>query len=210
MARVPPKKAAAKSTASKPATPKAAPAAVAPAPAAAPVETLAKNNPVFAPSNSVSSEELTTAPEKTVSFDNGIRQEAGSDIVIERDALNFSEKAARLAFMEEDVRVVINEDGGKNPEKFIYLSVNGVGPGPGGVPWVPRGVEITMKRKFLNVLAGARQVKYTNYEEVNTEGERESKQKATANDRYPFQVVEDSNPRGIDWLRQLRATNRAG
>jgi hypothetical protein len=215
MARVPPKKAAAKSTATKPAAPKkpVAPAAEAQAPAAppaSPIETLAKNNPVFTPTQNVTSEELTPAPEKTVSFDNGIRQEAGSEIILERDAINFDEKAAILAFMEEPVKVIISDDSGKNPEKYIYLAVNGRGAGPNGIPWVPRGVEITVKRKFLNVLAGARQVKYTNYEEVNSEGERQSKQRATANDRYPFSVVEDLNPRGIDWLRQLRATNRAG
>lgn len=190
MARVQPKKAAAK-----PAAPKAS---------------AAKSQPAFKTPEPIRSEDLTVAPEKTVSFDNGERKEEGSEIIIEHDALNFNEKAAILKFMEEDVRVLISEADGKNPEKYIYLAVNGRGAGPNGIPWVPRGVEVTIKRKFLNVLAGARQVKYTNYEETNTEGVRESKQRATANDRYPFSVVEDLNPRGIEWLRQLRATNRAG
>jgi hypothetical protein len=186
MARVQPKKAAA----SKPATAKARPAVKTP--------------------ERVSSEELEVAPEKTVSFDNGVRKEEGSEIIIERDAAGFKEKAAMLAFMEEELRVIISQADGKNPETHIFLAVNGVGPGPNGMKWVPRGVEIPMKRKFLSVLAGARPVKYSNYEETNTEGVRESKQRAIANDRYPFSVVFDPNPRGMDWLRQLRATNRAG
>jgi hypothetical protein len=209
MARVPPKKAAAKPAAKAAPKPAAKPAA-APEVVQQAASVEAKVVPVLKTPERVTSEELTPAPEKTVSFDNGIRTEAGSDIIIEHDAVNFNEKAAILAFMEEPVKVIISDDNGKNPEKFMYLAVNGRGAGPNGIPWVPRGVEVTIKRKFLNVLAGARQVKYTNYEEVNSEGIRESKQRATANDRYPFSVVEDLNPRGIAWLRQLRATNRAG
>jgi hypothetical protein len=180
------------------------------APKAASKSTAARSRPAVKTPARVTSEDLPVAPEKTVSFDNGTRKEEGSEIIIESGAANFSEKAAMLAFMEEEVRVIISEADGKNPETHVFLAVNGIGPGPGGVKWVPRGVEVSMKRKFLNVLAGARQVKYTNYEETNTEGVRESKQRATANDRYPFSVVEDQNPRGIHWLRELRATNRAG
>jgi hypothetical protein len=179
-------------------------------PAAAKTSPPAKNRPAIKSKPIVTSEELTVAPEKTVSLDNGIRKEEGSDIIIERDVMGLSTKAAELAFMEEDVKVILSEGTDKNAETHVFISVNGVGPGPGGVKWVPRGVEITMKRKFLNVLAGARQVKYTNYERVSPDGERESNQRATSADRYPFQIIHDPNPRGIDWLRELRATNRAG
>jgi hypothetical protein len=169
----------------------------------------AKSRPALK-SKVVASEELAVAPEKSVAFDNGVRTDIGSDIEIQGDIVGLADKAAALAFMEEKVRVMISESTDKNPERYVFLSVNGVGAGPQGTPWVPRGVEVEIRRKYLNVLAGARHVRYTNFEDTNPQGERTSGQRASASDRYPFQVVEDSNPRGIQWLRELRASVRAG
>ncbi|HYN54400.1 MAG TPA: hypothetical protein VES38_06820 [Methylotenera sp.] len=174
-----------------------------------PKPSTAKSRPALK-SKTVESAELEVAPEKTVQFDNGVRKDIGSDIEIQGDVHGFADKAAKLAFMEEPVTVMLSESTDKNPERYVFISVNGIGAGPQGHPWVPRGVEITIKRKYLNVLAGARQVRYTNYEFTNNDGERGSAQRAASADIYPFSVIEDQNPRGREWLKQLRASRRAG
>jgi hypothetical protein len=176
--------------------------------------TAAKNRPALK-SKIVASEELAVAPEKTVQFTPAAnatvgRIETGSDIEIQGDVHGLNDKAAKLAFMEEFVVVELSEGTERDAEKAVFLSVNGVGAGPNGFPWVPRGIPVKIKRKYLNVLAGARQVRYQNYEKVAPDGERQSLQRATSADRYPFQVMEDNNPRGAVWLRELRATRRAG
>lgn len=169
--------------------------------------TAAKNTPVMK-SNSISSEELEVAPEKTVQFaEGGIKKEIGSDIDIQ-SIHGLDEKAKKLAFLEQMVTVELSEGTDIDAEKFIFLSVNGVGPGPNGFEWVPRGVPVRMKRKYLEVLARARQVKYKNHEQTNREGVQESFQRARSADIYPFTIIEDSRE-GIDWLRQLRASRRA-
>lgn len=168
----------------------------------------AKDAPVIA-TGIVDSQELEVAPEKTVHFSQAGRAEIGEDIHIENNLDNLSVKASRLAFMEELVTIHISEGTEKDAEKYVFLSVNGIGAGPNGIPWVPRGQDVTIKRKYLNVLANARHVRYKNHEFVDSQGVQQSAQKAYSADRYPFQVIEDTS-QGREWLKQLRATRRAG
>ncbi len=173
-----------------------------------PKATLAKNTPVIK-KNIIATEELAVAPEASVHFSNEGRKDEVSDIEIESNVYGLNEKAAKLAFMEENVTINISEGTDKDAEKYVFLQVNGQGPGPAGTPWVPRGIDVVMKRKFVSVLCNARPVRYKNYEEVESDGLRTQKQKAASFDRYPFQVVEDS-AKGREWLSRLRATRRAG
>lgn len=169
--------------------------------------TAAKNNPVIK-STTITSEELEVAPEKTVQFtQDGEKQLIGSDIEIQ-SIHGLDDKAKKLAFLEQEVTVELSEGTDIDAEKFVFLSINGVGPGPNGLQWVPRGTPVQMKRKYLEVLAKARQVKYKNHEQTNREGVQESFQKARSADIYPFTIIEDTRE-GIEWLRNLRATRRA-
>lgn len=171
--------------------------------------TSAAHNPVLK-SGIVTSEELEVAPENTVSFDGGVRTETVSHIEVQSNIKDFKETADILAFFEEPVTIIISEATEKDAERYVFLSVNGVGAGPQNTKWVPRGIEVTVRRKYLNVLAGARPVKFKSVEFITNEGIRHSEQRASSADVYPFQVVEDANPRGREWLKQLRATLRAG
>jgi hypothetical protein len=167
----------------------------------------AKDSPVIK-SGAIKSEELEVAPEKTVHFaEGGVKQEIGSDIEIQ-SVHGLNDKARKLAFLEEMVTVELSEGTDIDAEKYVFLSVNGVGPGPNGLQWVPRGTPVQMKRKYLEVLAKARQVKYKNHEQTNREGVQESFQRARSADIYPFTIIEDTRE-GIEWLRQLRAMRRA-
>jgi len=149
------------------------------------------------------------AKENDVQFVQGQRQELGGVVEVENNLDNLKQKAERLAFMEEPVTINIAEGTEKNAEKFVFLAVNGVGAGPHNIPWVPRGQDVVVKRKFVNVLLNARAVRYKNEEIVDQKGVRQNVQRAYVADIYPFQVVEDT-ARGRDWLRLMRSTRRAG
>jgi hypothetical protein len=161
----------------------------------------------------VSSEDLPVAPEGGISVNSqtGAIHQLNSDVEIEGNVYGFQDKAAKLAFMEEPVTIILAESTEKNPEQYVFVAVNGIGPGPNGTPWIPRNQEVTIKRKYLAVLAGARPVRYRKKEFVNQmNGELVVDTVGASADRYPFQVVEDQNPRGREWLRDLRASKRAG
>jgi hypothetical protein len=181
----------------------AAPAAAAVKPTSA-KPTEAKNRPAVT-TKRVHTEEMKLGNEGKVSFDaSGEKQSEVLDIEVENSLDTLNDKARHLAFLEEEVTIQLAEDTNKNPETHIFCQVNGVGPGPGGVPWIPRGVPVTIKRKFLQVLARARPVRYRNNEYVDqNSGERKTEQIASSAQKYPFSVIRDDNPRGVEWLTNL-------
>jgi hypothetical protein len=141
---------------------------------------------------------------------NGVAHVEQGEVVVETNLSGINKKAAMLKFMEEPVTIIIAEASDKNAEKAVFCKVNGRGPGPGGSPWLPRNMEITIPRKYVEVLARARPVRVQSVEKVNNEtGERYMEQNKSSSDRYPFSVVQDANPAGREWLRSIRA-NRAG
>lgn len=169
--------------------------------------TAAKNNPVVK-TNAIASKEMPVAPEKDVKFaQDGTKSLIGSDIEVQ-SIHGLDEKAKKLAFLEQPVSVIFQEGDRADSEKYVFLSVNGVGAGPNGVPWVPRGVEVKIKRKYLGVASASRQVRYKNHEQTNSEGVMESYQKAFSTNNYPFTVIEDTRE-GHDWLKLQRASRRA-
>lgn len=173
--------------------------------AAAPAKpTEAKNRPAVA-TKRVHTEEMKLGNEGKVAFDaQGEKQSEVHDIEIENSLDTLSDKVRHLAFLEEEVTIQLAEDTNKNPETHVFCQVNGVGPGPFGVPWIPRGVPVTIKRKYLQVLARARPVRFRNNEYVdNNTGERKVEQIASSAQKYPFSVIHDPNPRGVEWLTNL-------
>ena len=107
----------------------------------------ASSHPVIR-SKAIASAELPVAPEKRVEYTNAGAVQVNSEIIIQGDVLGSKDKAATLAFFEELVTIELAESSDKNPERFVFLSVNGVGAGPNNIPWVPRGIPVTIKRKY--------------------------------------------------------------
>lgn len=168
---------------------------------------MASNNkvPNVAPNKILESQELITKDESTVRIADGVIEDDAPDIEIESNIYDAKERAAALAFNEEPVTIIISQDNNpqNNPEPYVYLSVNGRGAGPNGVPWVPRGVEITVKRMYVERLARARPSSYDSVERQNAQGEKEVVYPRTSALKYPFSVIEDKNPKGARWLSAL-------
>jgi hypothetical protein len=120
----------------------------------------------------------------------------------------------KLAFAEEPVTILIHRSGEKfSPNCTDLISVNGrhaeVLFSNGWVPvgYLPRGKSITVKRKVVEVLARSKQdhVKTVVIERDN-EDPRNYVERATIN-TMPFQMIEDKNPLGVEWLSQLLRMN---
>lgn len=126
-------------------------------------------------------------------IDRSAMQEEGVEVV---PALAMDGYAADLAFMEELVEVEVHESNDPNAEPIVDLYCNGI------PQRIVRGQPIAVKRKYVQILANARQVSMTT--ETRVQGEdvinRISKRSAL---RYPFSVVRDDNRKGRDWLRSV-------
>lgn len=116
----------------------------------------------------------------------------------------------KLAFNEEPVSIIIHRSGERNGSSVTdYIAVNGK-PAEmlfknGWIPmgYLPRGVVITTKRKYLERLAASKK------DEVQTKVvEAPGQDPQNLVDRYttstlPFSLIEDKNPLGGEWLSQL-------
>ena len=120
------------------------------------------------------------------------------------DMVNFNEKAEKLKFMEEPVTIFLQEAGNAAEEPSVYVAVNGE-PALPHQPWLLRGREYTVKRKFVEVLARARTTTYTQPFQHDREPDRVNIFRPHSSMRYPFMIVEDANPRGRAWAKALMA-----
>jgi len=124
-----------------------------------------------------------------------------SEIDIAQDNQFTAGWAADMAFLEEPVTITIHETSDPNPEP-VFLAVGGVGPLENGVPWLPRGQDLTIKRKYVEALLRAKKTTYGN-KEIVQDGERIMVHPAKTALAYPFSVVRDDNPKGAAWFKQI-------
>lgn len=101
-------------------------------------------------------------------------------------------------FMEEKVLVEIPKSTNPNDDPYIPLGVNGV------IQPVLRGVQQWIKRKYLEVLVRAQPKTYQTVEEFDhTTGYKTVRLTSTQGEKYPYRVLDDRNPKGMPWLRQI-------
>lgn len=107
--------------------------------------------------------------------------------------------AEAMAFNEEVIEVVVHTTSDKTAEKIVEVFNNGIR------QMFIRGEKQKVKRKFVEVLARAKQTNYGNQQIKTDNGEEVYVYPASTALRYPFSVVNDPNPRGIDWLKSVLA-----
>jgi hypothetical protein len=120
----------------------------------------------------------------------------------------------RLAMAEEPVTIIIEPSTEENAPHSYYCAVNGKGAeclGPDGkwrpIDWVPVGVQLTMKRKYVEILVRAKKDKVTTvHEGTNVEFPRNEIQRRTSAVAN-VQILEDANPRGPAYFAELRRRN---
>lgn len=125
--------------------------------------------------------------------------ELGDPGPIERVSENDFVKESELeSFMQEILTVVVHQDASDNAVEMPCPSVNGL-----NQPFI-RGKEQKVKRKYVEVLARCRIIKY---EQKVPDGSRPENIQMVERSAltYPFTVLDDPNPRGREWLKAILA-----
>ncbi len=115
------------------------------------------------------------------------------------DGPNWKEKAAALAFMNEEITVMVLPTTEPNAALVIDLW-NG-----GRSQFFVRNVPQTCKRKFVEVLARAKKTVFTQEHYKDNTGADAIRNVPHTALRYPFSVIHDPNPNGVEWLKKVLA-----
>lgn len=117
---------------------------------------------------------------------------------------------ADLAFMEEPVTIRIEENSRSDfPETHVPVQVQGKEAEvlQNGrwltIGWLPIGVELTTKRKYVEVLARAKSdaVKTSHDDATVERPQNKITRRSSAN--YPMSIIQDNSPRGHEWLSNI-------
>lgn len=111
---------------------------------------------------------------------------------------DFKKMLKEESFMEEQVIVMIHPTTNENEPPYAHLNVNGFN------QVIPRGQQVPIRRKYLEVLARMKETRYTQVTPNPSEPDR-SQMLARHGLAFPFQVLEDKNPKGRAWLDQILA-----
>jgi hypothetical protein len=122
-----------------------------------------------------------------------------------------AEYMEELAFNEEPVTIRIEENARSDfPETHVPVFCDGRGAEVlmngawASIGWLPIGIELTVKRKYLEVLIRSKvEIVRTVHDDADVE-----KPKNTLNRRksssYPTTIISDQNPRGHAWATAVR------
>lgn len=109
------------------------------------------------------------------------------------------DKAEQEAFMNEMVTIMVHDSTDENAEPLIPVGING------RMQYFARGVPQRVRRCYVERLARAKKTSYSqNLDERLGEALYNTMRPHHAL-KYPFSVVEDPNPKGAAWLRNLLA-----
>lgn len=125
------------------------------------------------------------------------------EVEVHGDMVGFNDKARMLAFMEEPVDVFLHESSNPNDEPAVFLQVSGEPAQPHN-PWLIRGRQYTLKRKFLAQLISAKSISYSQpFKNESASPEKVNFMRPQMGMRYPFSIVRDANPEGAKWISQM-------
>jgi hypothetical protein len=113
-------------------------------------------------------------------------------------AADFRQMAASEAFMNEFVESMIHSTTDENQAPHIIVNCNGV-----NQPII-RGVPTKVRRKYVEILARMKETKYSQVT-PNPAAPDVSEMRARHGLAYPFEVIDDKNPRGRAWLQNVLA-----
>lgn len=140
-----------------------------------------------------------------------VERQAADVVLTETDKLT-KEYAEALAFAEEPVTILLHPSSERNESALTDLvSVNGrlaeVFLYNRWIPmgYLPKGIDITVKRKVVERLAMARHMDVQTKYELLPGQDPINRIIQFSRVTNPFSVREDTNPKGHDWLKRLLA-----
>lgn len=112
--------------------------------------------------------------------------------------LDLRELASSELFMNEMVTVLVHSSTDENQSPHVILNCNGT-----NQP-IMRGVPTTVRRKYVEILARMKETKYSQVTR-NPAAPDQIDMIARHGLAYPFELMEDANPRGRAWLSNVMA-----
>lgn len=107
------------------------------------------------------------------------------------------EWADQMAFNEEVIEVMVHESTDEKANPIVEIFCNGV------PQRFIRGQKQAVKRKFVEVLARAKETRYSQEKVKDQAGNESYKQVPHTALANPFSVIRDPSPRGADWLTSV-------
>jgi len=118
------------------------------------------------------------------------------EIAVESESALVDESLELEKFMNEKVKIVVFDGGKEGDVDIIQPEVNGE------FVVIKRNEPTVVKRKFVEALARAKTFTY-GQRPFNPHDQFSLHLIPRAAQSYPFQLVEDSNPKGPAWLRSI-------
>lgn len=114
------------------------------------------------------------------------------------ESSDFGAMAASESFMNELVTILVHSTTDENQAPHVIVNCNGV-----NQP-IMRGVPMQVKRKYVEILARMKETKYSQVTR-NPSAPDQIDMVARHGLSYPFDLVEDKNPKGRAWLSHVLA-----
>jgi hypothetical protein len=114
------------------------------------------------------------------------------------ESKDFRQLAADEAFMNEMVTVMVHSTTDENQAPHVIVNCNGM-----NQPII-RGYPTKVRRKYVEILARMKETKYSQ-RTPNPAAPDQSELVPRHGLAYPFDLVEDVNPRGRAWLQNVLA-----
>jgi hypothetical protein len=111
---------------------------------------------------------------------------------------DFRALASNEAFMHELVEVMVHSTTDENQAPSVIVNCNGTN------QVIIRGVPTMIRRKYVEILARMKETKY-NQVTRNPAAPDQIDMIARHGLAYPFELLNDSNPRGRAWLQNVLA-----
>ena len=120
------------------------------------------------------------------------------DVQLVSETADFRDLAASEAFMNEQVTIMVHSTTDENQPPQVIVNCNGM-----NQP-IMRGYPTSVRRKYVEILARMKETKYSQVTR-NPSAPDQIDMVARHGLSYPFDLIEDSNPRGRAWLQNVLA-----
>jgi hypothetical protein len=114
------------------------------------------------------------------------------------ESRDFRSLAADESFMNEMVTVMVHSTTDENQSPQVVVNCNGTN------SVIIRGYPTQVRRKYVEILARMKETKYSQ-RTLNPAAPDQIDMVARHGLSYPFDLVEDKNPRGRAWLQNVLA-----
>lgn len=101
-------------------------------------------------------------------------------------------------FMQEPLVIQLHTSNDPNAYPWVPLGINGE------EKWIPRGIPVRLRRKFVERLAQAQSTTYKTVENADKASDSGFVERRTTGHDFPFDVIHDPNKLGRRWLQRMQ------